>query len=79
MTNITFIFTATKLKSKINFVALRLNKKFTFYCDKLSIESKKSQYSKSPNIQIQNRFRFRFRTYSDSDSDSEHIQIQIQN
>ncbi len=38
-----FIFTPTKLKTKIFFVALRINKKFTFYCDKLSIETKKSQ------------------------------------
>jgi len=36
-----FIFTPTKLKRKIIFVALRINKKFTFYCDKLSIETKK--------------------------------------
>jgi len=36
-----FIFTPTKLKRKTIFVALRINKKFTFYCDKLSIETKK--------------------------------------
>ena len=41
MSNMIFIFTPTKLKRKIFFVALRINKKFTFYCDKLSIETKK--------------------------------------
>jgi hypothetical protein len=49
MTNITFIFTAKKLKSKIIFVALRINKKITFYCDKLSTESKKSQLHTRPH------------------------------
>jgi hypothetical protein len=43
MSNMIFIFTPKKLKRKIFFVALRINKKFTFYCDKLSIETKKSQ------------------------------------
>jgi hypothetical protein len=43
MSNIIFIFTPTKLKSKINFVALRINKKINFYSDKLSIETKKYQ------------------------------------
>ena len=43
MSNMIFIFTPTKLKRKIIFVALRINKKITFYCDKLSIETKKSQ------------------------------------
>jgi len=49
MSNIIFIFTPTKLKSEINFVALRINKKFTFYCDKLSIETKKSQLHTRPH------------------------------
>jgi len=40
MSNMIFIFTQTKLKRKI-FFALRINKIFTFYCDKLSIETKK--------------------------------------
>jgi hypothetical protein len=48
MSNIIFIFTPTKLKSKINFIALRINKKFTFYCDKLSIETKKSDTRPRP-------------------------------
>jgi hypothetical protein len=48
-----FIFTATKLKRKIIFVALRINKKFTFYCDKLSIETKKSQiHTPPPSTQL---------------------------
>jgi len=38
-----FILTPTKLKRKKFFVALRINKIFTFYCDKLLIETKKSQ------------------------------------
>jgi hypothetical protein len=44
-----FIFTPTKLKRKIIFVALRINKKITFYCDKLSIETKKSQLHTLPH------------------------------
>ncbi len=48
-----FIFTPTKLKRKIIFVALRINKKFTFYCDKLSIETKKSQiHTPPPSTQL---------------------------
>jgi hypothetical protein len=47
MSNMIFIFTPTKL-SKINFVALRINEKFTFYCEKLSIETKKSQLHTRP-------------------------------
>jgi len=34
MSNMIFIFTPTKLKRKIIFVALRINEKFTFYCYK---------------------------------------------
>ena len=49
MSNMIFIFTPTKLKRKIIFVALRINKKFTFYCDKLSIETKKSQLHTLPH------------------------------
>ena len=49
MSNMIFIFTPTKLKSKINFYALRINKKLTFYCDKLSIEMKKSQLHTQPH------------------------------
>ena len=53
MSNIIFIFTPTKLKRKIIFVALRINKKFTFYCDKLSIETKKSQiHTPPPSTQL---------------------------
>jgi len=48
MSNMIFIFTATKLKRKIIFVALRINTKLTFYCDKLSIETKKSQLHALP-------------------------------
>jgi len=51
-----FNFTPTKLKIKINFVALRVNKKFTFYCDKLSIEMKKSQLHTPPHS---TQFRYR--------------------
>ena len=49
MSNMIFIFTPTKLKRKIIFVALRINKKFTFYCDKLSIETKKSELHTRPH------------------------------
>jgi len=49
MSNMIFIFTPTKLKRKINFVALRINKKLTFYCEKLSIETKKSQLHTPPH------------------------------
>jgi len=53
MSNIIFIFTPTKLKRKIFFVALRINKMFTFYCDKLSIETKKSQiHTPLPSTQL---------------------------
>ena len=53
MSNMIFIFTPTKLKRKIIFVALRINKKFTFYCDKLSIETKKSQiHTPPPSTQL---------------------------
>jgi hypothetical protein len=48
MSDTIFIFTPTKLKRKIIFVALRINKKITFYCDKLSIETKKSQIHTPP-------------------------------
>ena len=44
-----FIFTPKKLKRKIIFDVLRINKKFTFYCDKLSIETKKSQLHTLPH------------------------------
>ena len=54
-----FIFTPTKLKRKINFVGdkvyfgLEQKKKFTFYCDKLSIETKKSQiHTPPPSTQL---------------------------
>ena len=50
MSNMIFIFTPTKLKTKIFFVRLRINKKFTFYCDKLSIETKKSEYTHDHNL-----------------------------
>ena len=69
MSNMIFIFTPTKLKRKIFFVALRINKIFTFYCDKLSIETKKSQLHTLPHsthfryntnkISIKNNFRFK--------------------
>jgi hypothetical protein len=49
MSNMIFIFTPTKLKRKNFFVALRINKKFTFYYDKLSIETKKSQLHTFPH------------------------------
>jgi len=49
MSNMIFIFTPIKLKRKIFFVALRINKKFTFYCDKLSIETKKSELHTLPH------------------------------
>ncbi len=49
MSNMIFIFTPTKLKRKIIFVALRINKKMTFFCDKLSIETKKSQLHTLPH------------------------------
>jgi len=53
MSNMIFIFTPTKLKRKTIFVALRINKKFTFYCDKLSIETKKSQiHTPPPSTQL---------------------------
>jgi hypothetical protein len=53
MSNVIFIFTPTKLKRKIFFVALRINKKITFYCDKLSIEKKKSQiHTPPPSTQL---------------------------
>ncbi len=53
MNNMIFIFTQTKLKRKIIFVALRINKKFTLYCDQLSIETKKSQmHTPPPSTQL---------------------------
>ena len=59
MSNMIFIFTPTKLKRKIIFVALRINKKFTFYCDKLSIETKKSQiHTPPPSTQLRYRIIF---------------------
>ena len=53
MSNMIFIFTPKKLKRKIIFDVLRINKKFTFYCDKLSIETKKSQiHTPPPSTQL---------------------------
>jgi hypothetical protein len=53
MSNMIFIFTPSKLKRKIILVALRINKKFTFYCDNISIETKKSQiHTPPPSTQL---------------------------
>ena len=49
MSNIIFIFSPKKIKRRIIFFALRVNKKFTFYCHKLSIETKKSQLHTLPH------------------------------
>ncbi len=44
------------IKRKIIFIALRINKKFTFYCDNFSIETKKSQLNTPPHS---THFRYR--------------------
>ena len=73
MSNMIFIFTPTKLKRKIFFVALRINKKFTFYCDKLSIETKKSQLHTLPHS---THFRYIqiFKVYTTYDEEIQFIQ-----